>query len=157
MLGRPVVLGAPAGLSAIPFVRRILKSQDFIMQAGRYGLVSVVALACDFVVFLALTKAGAWPALAGAAGYVLGLALHFLLSTLFVFDTAAARKSIQRLFAEFAASGGVGLIMTAGIISVMTGRMHAGPATAKLTAVLVSFAIVFLLRRTVVFATRTRP
>jgi putative flippase GtrA len=152
MRSMPDQLALPVGLSARPLVQSIVKSQEFLMQAGRYGLVSVVALACDFVVFLALTKAGALPVLAGAVGYVLGLALHFLLSTLFVFDTKAVGKSNRRLFAEFAASGCVGLIMTAGMISIATAHLHASPASAKLAAVLVSFAVVFLLRRTVVFS-----
>jgi putative flippase GtrA len=154
MPGIPNTSSLPAGWRGHPLVRRIVSSQEFIVQAGRYGLVSVMALACDFVVFLALAKAGALPALAGAIGYILGLALHFMLSTLFVFDANAARKSIRRLLAEFAASGCVGLVMTAVIISVMTGRLDTSPAMAKLTAVAISFAVVFLLRRTVVFARR---
>lgn len=142
--------------AALPLVQRILRSHDLVMQAGRYGFVSVLALACDFVVFLALAKSGAWPAIAGAAGYSFGLVLHFVLSTWIVFDAQASQKSIHRLFGEFAASGCAGLILTMGIISLMTGQLHAAPVVAKLTAVIVSFVVVFLLRRGVVFASRGR-
>jgi putative flippase GtrA len=155
MQSMPERLAAPRGLSGHPLVQRALNSQDFIMQVSRYGLVSVVCLACDFVIFLALTKAGVLAALAGAAGYIFGLALHFVLSTMLVFDATRSQKSMRRLFAEFAASGGIGLILTAGIITIMLGRLHATPSMAKLSAVVVSFAVVFLLRRTLVFAART--
>ena len=144
------------GWLAHPLARRLLASQSIVMQIGRYGLVSVAALGCDFMVFLALTKAGMQPAIAGMAGYTIGLLLHFCLSTLFVFDTSATRKSRARLFSEFAVSGGAGLVLTAAVITIMTHRAHAAPVVAKITAVLVSFAVVFVLRRSVVFAARIR-
>jgi putative flippase GtrA len=137
-----------------PLVQRLLASQSLIIQIGRYGLVSVAALGFDFAVFLALTKAGAAPAMAGMAGYAVGLVLHFLLSTLFVFDTGASQKTRTRLFGEFAISGGAGLVLTAAVITVMTHRLHAAPVVAKIAAVLISFVVVFLLRRSVVFAAR---
>ena len=137
-----------------PLARRLFASQSLIMQIGRYGLVSVAALGCDFFVFLALAKSGVIPAIAGMAGYALGLVLHFVLSTIFVFDTAATSKTRARLFGEFAVSGGAGLVITAAVITVMTHQLHAAPVIAKLTAVIVSFVIVFLLRRSVVFAAR---
>ena len=122
------------------------------MQIGRYGLVSVAALGCDFVVFLALTRSGFAPAHAGIAGYSVGLVLHYILSTLFVFERPATGKPPARLFGEFVLSGGAGLVLTAAIISLMTDRLHAAPVLAKATAVIVSFVVVFFLRRTVVFA-----
>ena len=142
------------GWRAHPIACRLIACRGLILQIGRYGLVSVAALGCDFAVFLALTKAGTAPFLAGMAGYAVGLALHYLLSTQFVFDTHAARKPAARLFGEFAVSGGAGLILTAAIISIMTRQLHAAPVLAKVTAVIVSFAVVFFLRRTVVFAAR---
>ena len=138
-------------------VRKVVASQTLLMQIGRYGLVSLAALGCDFLVFLALTKSGVVPAIAGMAGYAFGLVLHFVLSTQFVFDTAASQKTRARLFGEFAVSGGAGIVLTAAVITVMTHRLHADPVVAKITAVGVSFAVVFLLRRGVVFAVRKTP
>ena len=149
-----VTAGESSGWLGHPLILRLLASQSFLVQAGRYGLVSVAALGCDFVVFLALTKAGLLPAIAGMAGYAVGLVLHFMLSTVFVFDTSASNKTRTRLFGEFAVSGGAGLVLTAAVITLMTQRLGADPVIAKITAVLVSFVVVFLLRRTVVFATR---
>ena len=149
-----VIAEKQEGWLAHPLVRKALASQTLILQLARYGLVSVAALGCDFFVFLALTKAGTLPAIAGMAGYGVGLLLHYVLSTIFVFDAAAAHKTRTRLFTEFAVSGGAGLVLTAAIITVMTHRLHAPPVIAKITAVIVSFVVVFLLRRSVVFASR---
>ena len=140
-----------------PLVAKLVASQSLVMQIGRYGLVSVAALGCDFAVFLALTKAGVLAAIAGMIGYAVGLVLHFVLSTVFVFDTRASRKTRARLFGEFAVSGGAGLVLTAAVITVMTHRLDAAPVAAKITAVIVSFAVVFLLRRSVVFAAAKQP
>ena len=135
-------------------VQRLLASQSLLLQIGRYGLVSVAALGCDFVVFLALAKAGTIPAVTGMIGYAVGMALHYVLSTMFVFDTTGSRKTRTRLITEFAVSGGVGLVLTAAIITLMTHRLHAAPVVAKITAVIVSFVVMFVLRRSVVFAAR---
>ena len=143
-----------AHFTAESLAQKLLASQSLFMQIGRYGLVSVAALGCDFFVFLALTQSGVIPAIAGMVGYAFGLMLHFVLSTLFVFDTSASQKTKARLFGEFAVSGGAGLVLTAAVITVMTHRLHAAPVLAKITAVIVSFVVVFLLRRTVVFAAR---
>lgn len=153
----PSDLGSTAGWIDHPLARRLLDPQQFlsaalVLQVGRYGLVSVAALVCDVAVFLALTTAGLLPAVAGIAGYGLGLLVHFALSTRFVFATDVVAKSKLRLLGEFAASGGIGLVLTGAIIAGMTERLQAAPVLAKLTAVIVSFVVVFVLRRSVVFA-----
>ena len=130
---------------------RLLASQELVFQFLRYGFVSVVALGADVAVFFVLTGAGASATLAGAIGYAIGLVLHFCLSVVLVFDTTRT-KSRQRLFGEFAASGLIGLLMTAAIIWLLVERLHTSALSAKITAVLLTFIGVFLLRRQVVFA-----
>ena len=49
-------------------------------QLSRYALVSALALALDFAVYLALTTLAVRPALAGVIGYAAGTVLHYLLS-----------------------------------------------------------------------------
>lgn len=149
-----VIAEKQEGWLAHPLLKKALASQTLLLQLARYGFVSVAALGCDFGVFLALTKAGTMPAVAGMVGYTIGLVLHYFLSTVLVFDTAASQKTRARLFTEFAVSGGAGLVLTAAIITLMTHRLHAAPVVAKITAVAVSFVVVFLLRRSVVFASR---
>jgi putative flippase GtrA len=123
-------------------------------QFSRYTLVSALALILDFAVYLLLAAGGTKVALAGALGYACGLALHYVLSVRYVFDAQAAHKAQSRLFAEFAVSGLAGMAITALVIAaaVDAGDMPLLPA--KAVAVGVSFLVVFVLRRSVVFAGR---
>ena len=98
-------------------------------QLSRYTLVSAVALALDFALFLALTSLGVWPPLAGVLGYATGTVLHYLLSVRFVFDARATDKPHARLFSEFAVTGISGMAATAIVIAAATrSRWPLGPA-----------------------------
>ena len=121
-------------------------------QLSRYSLVSALALALDFTVYLALTALAVSPPLAGAIGYALGTGLHFLLSTRFVFDARATDKVQARLFGEFALSGLAGMGITALVIALATEAAGLAALPAKVLAAAASFLVVFALRRTVVFA-----
>lgn len=123
-------------------------------QAASYLAVSVLALACDTGVYLALATLGVTPMLAGGTGYALGLLAHYLLSRLFVFDARATTKSSARLFAEFAASGLVGLGLTMAVIAAAVGGLGLALLPAKIAAVGLSFVAVFFIRKYVVFAAR---
>jgi putative flippase GtrA len=123
-------------------------------QLSRYALVSMLALAVDFRVFLALVGAVLRPSLAGAAGYATGLALHYALSVRFVFDAGATGKSETRLVTEYFAAGFIGLAITVIVIDFAFGSLGLPPLPAKIAAASASFLIVFALRRMVVFAAR---
>jgi len=142
----PVGLCKGAALAA-PFER-------VAPQLSRYALVSMLALAVDFLVFLALVGAVLRPSLAGAAGYATGLALHYALSVRFVFDAGATGKSETRLVAEYFAAGSIGLAITVIVIDFASGMLGMPPLSAKIAAASASFLIVFALRRMVVFAAR---
>lgn len=121
-------------------------------QLSRYAVVSVLALALDFAVFLGLNGTFGHPTLSGVAGYACGIVLHYRLSRLFVFDVRDSAKSGHRMFAEFVASGLIGLAVTAGVIALATGVLGLAPILAKVLAAGASFLGVFALRRTIVFA-----
>ena len=145
--------GPLAGASLEAFLPRPVAGM--LSQLSRYTLVSAVALGLDVGVFMALAHgAGFKASAAGIVGYTAGLALHFLLSSRFVFDTGASAKSKVRLFAEFVLSGLVGLAITAVVIAAATDLAGLPPVVGKGAAVVVSFASVFVLRRTIVFAAR---
>jgi len=124
-------------------------------QLSRYSLVSALALALDFTVYLALMKLAMDPPLAGAIGYALGTGLHYLLSTRFVFDARATDKVQARLFGEFALSGLAGMGITALVIALATEAVGLAALPAKVLAAGASFIIVFGLRRAVVFSPRS--
>ncbi len=119
----------------------------------RYIGASVAALATDAALFLLLLAGGMVPVTASATGYMMGILVHWLVSSRLVFaDGAAARGSAtrNRQKALFVGSALVGLAITTGIVG---GGSAAGldPRIAKLFAILASFQATYMLRRHVVF------
>jgi putative flippase GtrA len=137
------------GYAPQSFVRRLAR---LMPQLSRYGVVSVGALAADFSVYIALFSAAVAASLAGVAGYAVGMVVHYFLSSRFVFKTQGSRKSERRRFVEFLLSGLVGITLTGFIIAIATGAFGVAPIAAKIVAASVSFAAVFAIRRSVVFA-----
>ena len=118
----------------------------------RYAIASVGALAVDMGMFLALLTLGVWPAAASAASYSLGIVAHWLMSSRAVFSDLVAERGTERTRqkAMFVVSALIGLAVTTAI--VWTGSdTGADPRAAKGVAVLVSFAVTWLLRQRVVF------
>jgi putative flippase GtrA len=128
--------------------------RPLLAQLWRYWIVSLVAMGVDWTIFLALLRAGVRPAAAGVLGYLTGLALHYGLSIRFVFDVAATRKGPARLFGEFALSGLAGIAITGSSIALGTEALGLAAVPAKFLAMIASFAVVYSLRRGVVFASR---
>ena len=123
-------------------------------ELSYYTVVSIVALGVDLAVFNALLLGSMRPALAGAAGYMTGLVLHYILSVRFVFATAGSTKSNARRFGEFVLSGCAGLAITWSLIHLATDVAHVPAMVGKVAAVGTSFIVVFMLRRGIVFARR---
>jgi putative flippase GtrA len=125
-----------------------------VPQLSRYTAASVLALACDFAVYLALATGGMTAALAGVAGYGAGMVVHYLLSVAVVFDARAANKAPARLMGEFLLTGLAGLALTGVVIALATGIGGLPLLPAKVAATVVSFLAVYALRRGMVFAAR---
>jgi putative flippase GtrA len=119
---------------------------------ARYILASAGALAVDYGTFRALLSAGISPVAASAVGYSIGIAVHWLLSSRKVFADQVAAGGIARTRqkAMFVVSALLGLGVTTLIVG---GASEAGldPSVAKLCAIVVSFAVTWLLRKRVVF------
>ena len=123
-------------------------------ESLRYLAVSAVALGCDVAVYASLIGSGTGATAAGAAGYAIGLIVHYVLSARWVFPDAERTRRTAPTLAKFVATGLVGLATTAAIIDVLTHNHIAGAFTAKAAAVATAYVAVFLLRRTYVFAPR---
>lgn len=149
---RERVGGMPPMDFAASLARALRSGAGVGPQLSRYAVVSVAALAIDFAVFLLLNGAVGYPTLSGVAGYACGIVVHYRLSRRFVFDAAGSRKSAQRMFSEFVASGLLGLAVTAAVIALATGGLGLAPLNAKILAAAASFVGVFIVRRTIVFA-----
>ncbi|HRK18515.1 MAG TPA: GtrA family protein [Hyphomicrobiaceae bacterium] len=127
-------------------VRRLMPELSY------YTIVSAIALGVDIAIFTGLTAAGTKARWAGVIGYAVGLVLHYILSSRYVFDTTGSTKSTLRRFGEFVVSGLVGIAITWTIIAIAVDVMHLPPMVGKIAAVGVAFIVVFLLRRGIVFA-----
>jgi putative flippase GtrA len=143
--------GAPRESAGIPIGLR-----RFGGESLRYLVVSAVALGCDVAVYASLIGGGTRAAAAGAAGYIFGLVVHYALSARWVFPDAAGTRRTAPTFVKFAATGLVGLATTAAVIDLLTGNHLAGAFTAKAAATVTAYVVVFLLRRTFVFAERSQ-
>ena len=121
----------------------------------RYVLVSCAALGVDTLITLNLTWAGIAPALCATAGYLIGLTLHWVLSSRFVFATELGvdKRARMRQAALFFASGLGGLAVTVATFTTAI-TLDAPALIAKAVAVAVSFCAVYLVRRHLIFPQR---
>jgi putative flippase GtrA len=121
-------------------------------QFARYLAVSALALGLDVgLLGLLVETVKVEPKLAGAASYLTGLTLNFMLSNRYVFGAGGSGKSQLQLFAEFTVTGALGLIITWCMIGVSTDLLQAPVMLGKAAAVATSFLAVFAMRRFVVF------
>ena len=118
---------------------------------SRYLAVSIAALTIDLGLFLLLQQLGLPVFAVSALSYSAGIVAHWLLSSRMVFAAelrprGAARAGQQALFVLSAL---VGLGVTVAIVSFASMMIDA--RLAKLVAVIVSFQVTYLLRRSLVF------
>lgn len=136
-----------AGIQVGPRIASLLNAQFL-----RYLLASVGALAVDMGCFLALLSGGLDAASASGVGYLLGILVHWLLSSRKVFADGVAESGPVRTKqkALFVLSALVGLGLTTAIVGggAMLGL---DPKLAKLVAIGVSFFATWLMRSRVVF------
>lgn len=118
----------------------------------RYLAASAVALGADMGSFLLLLELGLAAAPAAAAGYSLGIVVHWLLSSRAVFTTGVAQRGPERTRqkAMFVISALFGLALTTGIVGAGT-AVGIDPRLAKLAAIAASFTATWLLREKLIF------
>jgi putative flippase GtrA len=131
-------------------IARVIKIAD--LRLVRYVLASVGALAVDMGSFLALLALAMPAAAASALGYALGIIAHWLLSSRAVFADTVAERGRERTKqkALFVISAMIGLALTTGIVG-LADLGGIDPRIAKLVAIVVSFAVTWMLRNKVVF------
>ena len=129
-------------------VERLKELRELLLYTGA----SFVALLVDYATYWLL--AALWGMELGTAavvGYIVGLAVSYLLLTRLVFlrRRHAGRPAHEMLL--FGASGLLGVALTYFTVSILSGFAGANLHVAKLAAVAVSFVAVYLFRKYVVF------
>lgn len=119
------------------------------LMFARYLLASICALSSDFIVFLALDHGGAASMIAALGGYAVGLIIHWIISTRFVFDLYGGPTHRQRI--GFVASAAVGMGLTMALVGALS-AVGVIPAIAKLASVPASFLSVYAIRKYGIFS-----
>jgi putative flippase GtrA len=109
-------------------------------------------LCADIGLFLMLLRVSVSAVVASTAGYIVGLGVHWLISSRLVFQDQAARGTALRTKQKllFIVSALIGLAITAAIVGFATAR-GLDARIAKLCAIFASFQTTYMLRRSVVF------
>lgn len=119
---------------------------------GRYLGASVVALAVDVVVLAACAGATSLPAgVSAGIGYGAGALVHYGLSRRYVFAAGWLDPLRWAEFAAFVATGLCGLAATVGVVRILSDEFAVALPISKAVAVAVSFVLVYLLRKALVF------
>ena len=123
---------------------------------ARYLSSSVVSLCADAGAFLILLQLGMAPARAAALGFVLGIAVNWVVSSRVLFADCLAQAGPERRRQQllFLVSALVGLALTTAIVGSAS-ALAINPRLAKLFAVGVSFVTTSAMRHLLVF-TRAR-
>lgn len=132
---------------------RVLKRIDlrgFSSEFAKYFLVSLFALACDFLIFLSLSKLIHY-AFAAVIGFLSGASVHYLLSVLFVFKTRKFKAKRWAESALFIGVGGAGLAINVGVIALCVELFAASLPLAKFVAAGFSFLFGYAVRKLMLF------
>lgn len=122
-------------------------------QYVTYTVASAISLACDMAAFFSCIRLGIGPVPSAFLGYTAGVAVHWLLSSRFVFIDAKQRHGRGKLLRQtlFVATALLGAGLTTGTVGLAV-SVGLGPVVSKVIAVAVSFQATYLLRRYVVFS-----
>ena len=119
----------------------------------RYFLVSLGALAVDYAIYLGLlaSKTGMTLVAAAAIGYLSGALVHYWASRRFVFPRGWLHKRQAAEFGLFVLTGLGGAAVTSGVVWAISRLFEAGVHWPKIGAIIVSFLLVYIVRKLIVF------
>ncbi|MCC0003189.1 MAG: GtrA family protein [Methylobacteriaceae bacterium] len=127
----------------------------FVKDAIGYGAASVVALAVDWGMLVALVRlAGAHYLVASGVAFMTGLAVAYALSTAFVFK-GRAKYGAGVEFVGFLVTGLLGLALNQALLYVFVGKFGAPVEFAKAPTAGFVFSFNFLTRRLLLFSAKS--
>jgi putative flippase GtrA len=122
------------------------------VEFARYFLASVVALAVDWGLFVALTASGLFYLASAAVGFSAGLVVAYAMSVRFVFRQR--RTGARFEIAVFCLTGLVGLILTQVLLRWFVADLGIGYALAKVPTAGLVFSFNFVVRKGLLFSSR---
>ena len=122
-----------------------------LLDLSGYGLVSIVALGCDWGLLIGLDGAGLPYLAASTISFSVGTVVAYALSIRLVFPTRRA-VSREAEAGGFFAVGIVGLILTQAMLFVLVSKFGLAAGIAKAPTAILVFLFNFACRRGLVFA-----
>jgi putative flippase GtrA len=119
----------------------------------RYFLASLVALAVDYFLYVALVRIAPGMSLAEAAApaYLAGAVVHYFFSRLLVFPQGWLHRHHWGEFGVFILSGLFGAGLTSLVVWIVSTVPGAGVHWPKIVAIGVSFIVTYFVRKYLVF------
>ena len=132
----------------------VTPTENGMLQFFRYVFVGGIATVVDWGVQYGLTEAGIHYLVSAVFAFFAGLAVNFLLSKIFVFKAEKARVGTALEFAAYAAIGAAGLLLTVGIMYVLTDLLHLHYMLSKVAATFIVLFWNYFARKKLVYEGR---
>lgn len=140
----PLAVARPAPVASLPV--------PSLGELLRYFLSSGLALGVDTSLYVLLMRVAGWSyASAAAAGFAAGLAVVYLLSVRWAFQTRRLTDS-RAEFALFAAIGVAGLMLTEWLLWLLIDGLDADALVAKAVSACIVFIFNFSVRKWLLFS-----
>jgi putative flippase GtrA len=126
--------------------------QGRLKQLIAYGGVSIIALVADIVILIAVKEyIGLDYVRSAALGVLVGTTVHYALAKAMVFQGGRLNSGTFE-FLAYAALGGIAMLVSLGIIILLTEHVGLDYRLSKIPAVFVSFFLGYALRNKLLFS-----
>lgn len=127
-------------------------TENLLLQFFRYGFVGAAATIADWGALFILTEyIGIYYLISGVSAFLLGLSVNFFLSKKFVFSNEKNEHSPSTEFAVYGIIGVIGLLMTMGIMFVLTEKLCFNYMMSKIISTVIVFVWNFAARKIVLY------
>lgn len=125
-------------------------NRDVILEFARYFMVSLIALACDFAVFLYLSGF-IYYVFAAVIGFLAGAVAHYYLSIFLVFRRRKIKENKLVESVLFIGAGAAGLVVNVGVIAMCAELLLTSLPFAKFIAAGFTFLFGYSVRKLILF------
>ncbi len=133
----------------------IKPTENGFLQFFRYAFVGGIATIIDWGVLFLLTQLGIYYLISAVFSFFAGLIVNFILSKLFVFSASKARIGKTGEFISYGLIGAIGLLLTMGIMYVLTDLLNIHYMLSKIIATAIVLAWNYIARKKTLYQNTT--
>ena len=130
----------------------ITPTENGFIQFFRYAFVGGIATIVDWAVLYILTTMGMYYLVSTVFAFFAGLAVNFLLSKLLVFSASEAKVGKVGEFVAYAIIGAMGLLITMGIMYLLTDIVGMYFMLSKVIATVIVLAWNYIVRKKLLYS-----